>query len=97
VAAAIAYTMKGSTLRCSFGSIHWSASKVPSCPSPRGIWQAILQARSETSKSVIPPAPLCPARSLAQVGSTPQPRGVTMPRPVTTTRRIRFLPLLVVF
>src|SRR5690606_3838297 len=32
-------------------------------------------------------APLWPANRLAQVGSTPQPRGVTSPSPVTTTRR----------
>src|SRR5690554_2862073 len=32
-------------------------------------------------------APLLPARILAQVDSTPQPRGVTSPIPETTTRR----------
>ena len=38
---------------------------------------------------VDPLAPLSPVDSRVHVGSTPQPSGVTMPRPVTTTRRIR--------
>jgi hypothetical protein len=40
------------------------------------------------SKRVIGPAPDCPASKRLQVSSTPQASGVTMPRPVTTTRRI---------
>ncbi len=40
-AAAIPKMMKSSTLRWSFGSIHWSGLKVPSLPSPRGTAQAI--------------------------------------------------------
>ena len=36
-AAAMAKTMKRSTLRCSLGSIHSSGLNVPSAPSPRGI------------------------------------------------------------
>src|SRR6478609_5335977 len=87
-AAAIAKTMKSSTLRCSFGSIHWSGSKVPSLPSPRGMLQAIRAGRSLASKLVMGPAPLAPASRRAQLGSTPQASGVTMPSPVTTTRRI---------
>src|ERR687893_2948575 len=79
--------MNGSTLRCSFGSIQSSALKAPS-EVPRGIAQAILQARSETSKASTFAAPLVPARSRFQVTSVPQPSGVTMPRPVTTTLRI---------
>jgi hypothetical protein len=39
-AAAMAYRMKSSTLRCSFGSIQSSGLKLPSLPSPRGISQA---------------------------------------------------------
>src|SRR3954469_18622727 len=78
--------MKGSTLRCSLGSIQSSGSYAAS-PS-RGIWHAILQARSETSNPATFAAPLSPATSRRHVGSTPQPSGVTMPRPVITTRRI---------
>src|SRR5690348_9493075 len=37
-------------------------------------------------------APLSPLRILAQVVSTPLPSGVTMPRPVTTTRLIECTP-----
>src|SRR5581483_7903384 len=86
LAAAIAKMMKSSTLRWSFGSIHWSGLKVASEPSPRGTMQAILLGRSETSKVSILRAPLAPLRIRCQLGSTPQARGDTMPRPVTTTR-----------
>src|SRR3569833_4626702 len=78
--------MKSSTLRWSFGSIHWSGLKVPSLPSPRGTRQATLLGMSETSKTSITRAPLLPSRTRCQVVSTPQPSGDTMPRPVTTTR-----------
>src|SRR6516225_2257032 len=92
VAAAMAKMMKSSTLRWSFGSIHWSGLKEPSLPSPRGTTQAILLGRSETSKVSIFLAPLSPLRMRFQVGSTPQPSGDTMPRPVTTTRLISCTP-----
>src|SRR6266849_5963718 len=49
-AAHIAKMMKSSTLRWSFGSIHWSGLKLPSEPSPRGITQAIRLERSATSR-----------------------------------------------
>src|ERR1700756_479812 len=91
-AAAIAKMMKSSTLRWSFGSIHWSGLKVPLLPSPRGTRQAILHGRSETSKLTIFLAPLSPLRMRFQVGSTPHARGDTMPRPVTTTRLISSTP-----
>src|SRR5262245_2531448 len=87
-AAHMAKTMKSSTLRCSFGSIHWSGLKLPFEPSPRGTWQAILAGRSDTSKESIRLAPLSPLTSRCHVGSTPQASGVTMPSPVTTTRLI---------
>src|SRR5205085_7995004 len=87
-AAHMAKMMKSSTLRWSFGSIHWSGLNVPLLPSPRGTWQAILQVRSETSKDSILLAPLSPPRMRFQLGSTPQASGDTMPRPVTTTRLI---------
>src|SRR5579872_257008 len=78
--------MKSSTLRCSFGSIHWSGLKVPLVPSPRGIWPAIWLAMSATSNLPMALTPLSDASSRRHVGSTPQPSGVTMPSPVTTTR-----------
>src|SRR5436309_5521580 len=80
--------MKSSTLRCSFRSIHESAWKVPSDPSPRGIIPAILHGRSETSNVSTRPKPFSPAISRRQFVSTPQPSGDTMPSPVTTTLRI---------
>ena len=58
-----------------------------------GSWQAIWQARSSTWKSVILLAPLCPSTRRDQVASTPLPSGVTMPRPVTTTRRMKSCPV----
>src|ERR1700730_4700934 len=91
-AAHIAKMMKSSTWRWSFGSIHWSGLKVPPEPSPRGTWQAILLVRSETSNVSIFLAPLSLLRMRFQVGSTPQPSGDTMPRPVTTTRLISSTP-----
>src|ERR1700674_3279590 len=81
--------MKSSTLRRSLGSIHWSGLKVPPEPSPRLTCAAILQGRSETSKFSIRPVPLLPSSRRCQVSSAPLPSGVTMPMPVTTTRRIR--------
>src|SRR5882762_8931979 len=87
----MAKMMKSSTLRWSFGSIHWSGLKVPAVPSPRGTTQAIRLVRSETSKVSIFLAPLSLSGMRFQVGSTPQPSGDTMPRPVTTTRLISAL------
>src|SRR5712672_1722750 len=95
-AAHIAKMMKSSTLRWSFGSIHWSGLNVPSVPSPRGITQAIRLVRSETSNVSIFLAPLSLLRIRFQVGWTPQPSGDTMPRPVTTTRLISKTPALYV-
>src|SRR3984885_2525020 len=91
-AAHIAKMMKSSTLRWSFGSIHWSGLNVLSVPSPLGITQAIRLVRSETSNVSIFLAPLSLLRMRFQVGSTPQPSGDTMPRPVTTTRLISSTP-----
>src|SRR5438876_8290901 len=78
--------MKGSTLRLSFGSIHSSGSYLPSSFLPLGMTQAIWLARSSTGNSLTRMAPLLPASRFDQLVSTPQPSGVTMPRPVTTTR-----------
>jgi hypothetical protein len=49
--------------------------------------QAILAEISETSKVSILLAADTPARMPDQLASTPHPSGVTIPRPVTTTRR----------
>src|SRR5262249_55388568 len=92
VAAAMAKMMKSSTLRCSFGSIHWSGLKLPLLPSPRGTWPAILQGISETSNFSIALMPLSPAKSRCQVCCVPQASGVTSPSPVTTTRLITGTP-----
>ena len=88
-AAVIAKRMKLSTLRWSFGAIQSSGLNVPSDPSPQGTSQAMSHARWLASKRVIFPAPDCPATSRAQVASTPQASGDTIPSPVITTRRIR--------
>jgi hypothetical protein len=80
--------MKGSILRWSFGATQSSALKVPSEPSPTGTSQAMWQARWLGSNRVIRPAPDRPSISRAQVASTPLARGVTIPMPVITTRRI---------
>ena len=57
-------------------------------PSPSaGTWPAILAGRSSTSKRSIGRMPDWPAISRRHMTSTPQPSGVTRPRPVTTTRR----------
>src|SRR5438270_13323093 len=58
------------------------ASGSKSCTSP-----AIWVSRSFASNRVIGPMPLFPAFRPAQDFSTEAPRGVIMPRPVTTTRR----------
>src|SRR5689334_9809600 len=81
--------MKSSTLRCSFGSIHWSGLKLPPLPSPRGTKLAIWQAMSLTSNSVTRRAPLLPSRRAFQVASTPHASGVTRPKPVITRSRIK--------
>src|ERR1700730_1718535 len=82
--------MKSSMRLCSLASTHWSGLKLPSEPSPRGTWQAILVGRSSTRNLVMALAPDCPASRRDQVSSTPQASGVTRPRPVTTTLRIGF-------
>src|SRR6516162_4030833 len=78
--------MKGSTLRWSLGDIQSSALKWPDAVSPRGTCAAILHGRSETSKLWMERMPDSPLIRRSQLGLTPQPRGVTMPIPVTTTR-----------
>jgi len=92
-AAATPYRMKSSTLRRSFGAIQSSGLNVPSVPSPYGTSQAYLVATRSGSNRVIGPAPDWPSRIRVQLSSTPLASGVTIPSPVTTTRRI-LLPFL---
>ena len=61
---------------------------MPSVPSPRGIWPAILQVMSETSNVLDLARSALAAIRRGQVASTPQASGVTIPMPVTTTRLI---------
>jgi hypothetical protein len=51
--------------------------------------QAMVHFWSLASNLVIGPAPLFPAIRFRQLVSTSPPNGVTRPRPVTTTRRMR--------
>src|SRR3954467_15226577 len=83
--------MKSSTRRCSLSSTHWSGLKVPSLPSPRGTSHAIRAGRSSTLNRVIGPAPDLPSSRRDHVVSTPQPSGVTNPKPVITTLRGAFI------
>ena len=93
VAAEIPYKMKSSTLRWSFGVIQSSGTNAPSFSLFRGTSQAYLVARLLASNLLIVVAPDCPSSNDFQVCSTPQPKGVTIPNPVTTTLLI-FLPFL---
>src|SRR5258708_2961448 len=72
--------MKRSLRRASFLSMNCAASKPFTSP-------AMWQGSSEASKRVIGPTPLLPAIAACHVASVPIPRGVTSPRPVTTTLR----------
>ena len=55
---------------------------------PRGTKLAIWQERSDASNASMRRAPLFPSSNRFHDASTPQPKGVTRPRPVTTTRRM---------
>src|ERR671919_2786904 len=77
--------MNRSFLRASFGAIASSMRNAPSS-SPLGTSPATFAGRSSTSNLVIRRMPLSPSIRRRQLTSTPWPSGVTMPRPVTTTR-----------
>src|SRR5919106_317819 len=77
--------MNRSFLRASLGAITSSIRKAPSA-SPVGTSPAILAGRSSTSNRSIRLIPLWPPIRRRQLASTPQPSGVTIPIPVTTTR-----------
>jgi len=76
--------MKRSILRISLGSMN-SSGRNPFTSAANRVGKA------EASKRVMGPTPDRPARTASQVGLTPMPRGVTAPRPVTTTRLAPFL------
>src|SRR5688500_3943765 len=80
--------MKGSTWRWTLWSTRVLGSK-PYSWSAGLTSQAMRHFWSLASKRVIGPAPLLAARMFFQLVSTSPPSGVTRPRPVTTTRRIR--------
>src|SRR5437016_7909155 len=85
--AAIAYWMKTSIFLTSFFSMNRSGSKP--CTSP-----AIWVANCAASNFVMVAIPLRPALSAAQFASVPIPSDDTRPMPVTTTRRVLAIPLL---
>src|SRR6195952_2859066 len=85
--AAIAYWMKMSIFLTSFFSMNCSGSNPHTSP-------AIRVANCVASNFVIVPTPLWPAMSAFQFGSVPIPSDDTSPMPVTTTRRLLTMLLL---
>lgn len=91
-AAAMAYCVNVEVLRCSVAVNQSLACHRPSRPSPLGTTPATVLGRSRHcrcgSECATLTIPVSPARRRDQVRRTPTPKGVTAPRPVTTTRRI---------
>src|SRR6476661_4595855 len=83
--------MKGSTCRWILWSTRRDGSK-PYSWSAGFTSHAMRHFWSLASNLVIGPAPLFDAMMFFQLVSTSAPRGVTSPRPVTTTRRISVTP-----
>src|SRR6185369_12089856 len=83
--------MNGSTWRWTLWSTRLAGSK-PYSWSAGFTSQAMRHFWSLASNLVIVPAPLFEARMFFQLVSTSPPRGVTRPRPVTTTRRMSVTP-----
>src|SRR5262249_18105425 len=79
-AAPIAYCVNGSIFLMSRRSMKSSGAKSRTSP-------AMRDGKSDAGKRVIGPTPERPAINADQFFSTPVPRGVTSPTPVTTTRR----------
>ena len=67
--------------RASLADMYWSTSKSRTAPPKR-------TGNADTSKRVIGPMPLSPRRMASQAELTVLPTGETIPRPVTTTRRL---------
>src|SRR5262249_995978 len=78
--------MKRSIFLISFGSMKSSARKSGTCPAMRDAKASIFGKRS------IFRIPDCPATSACQFFSRPTPKGVTRPKPVTTTLRCSVAP-----
>src|SRR5882672_3123573 len=72
--------MKGSILRASL-DVRYSSTLNPCTAPPKRVAKALA------SKRVIGPMPPRPARMLSHAPATVLPSGVTIPSPVTTTRR----------
>src|SRR5690242_9044962 len=73
--------MKSSMRRASFEVMYCSTSKSLTWPPKR-------TGKADTSKRVMGPIPLCPLRMASHADTTVLPTGETIPRPVTTTRRL---------
>src|SRR5579859_1763039 len=83
--------MKSSMRRRSLVVTMLSTSNLCGSSVPSGIMPAILAGRSETSKCSMARRPEPPLVRRSQLALWPTPSGVTMPRPVTTTRLMRSL------
>src|SRR5579859_2205437 len=83
--------MKSSMRRRSLVVTMLSTSNLCGSSVPSGIMPAILAGRSETSKCSMARSPETPLVRRSQLALWPMPSGVTMPRPVTTTRLMRSL------
>src|SRR5581483_2816229 len=79
--AATPYCMNSSMRRASFGDMYWATSKSRTWPPKR-------TGNDETSNRVIGPMPLSPRTMASHADATVLPTGETIPRPVTTTRRL---------
>src|ERR1700733_2061915 len=73
--------MKSSMRRASLGEMYSLTSNPRTAPPKR-------TGNADTSKRVIGPMPLSPFNTASQADFTVLPTGDTMPRPVTTTRRL---------
>src|SRR5215472_15545266 len=73
--------MKSSMRRASLGGRYWPTSKSRTWPPKR-------TGNADTSKRVTGPMPLSPRRIASHADWTVLPTGDTIPRPVTTTRRL---------
>ena len=86
-AATTASWMKRSIFFWSLIGIHSFRSSLPSAFAPLGTWPATLAGRSLRSKDWMADKPLSPFTSRFHTWATPNPKGLTIPMPVTTTRR----------
>ena len=73
--------MNSSMRRASFGGMYCATSKSRTWPPKRA-------GKADTSKRVTGPMPLSPRSTASHALATVLPTGETIPRPVTTTRRL---------